>query len=313
MPAYTSDVHIDQALTTLSIAYSNDGYVADDVLPPVPVDKRTDRYFVYGQEPFKQHDDLVRPGGVAPEFNWTVSQAAYSAERHALRSMITDDVRREADQPINMDIDTTQMLTDAVQNQREFQVLNYVTNPANVPNNVTLSGTTQWSDYTNSTPLADLRTAKAAVRMGALREGTHFTTNYDVALVLADHPDLLELIKYTDPNNIANSGLPATIRGLRTIVSSAFLDTANQGQVADMQNAFGNNALVHYTSATAGLKTLSFGYRFEAPDATTGVRGFATIRYRQEERHGDWIEVCTTYAMRIVAPTAAYLFVAAIA
>lgn len=309
---FTSDVHIDQALTTLSIAYSNGGYIADTVLPPIQVDKRTDRYFVYGKEPFKTIDLLVRPGGVAPEFNWTISQSSYSAERYAARSIITDDVRREADQPINIDIDTTQMLTDAVQNQREFQVVGYVTNPANVPNNTTLSGTTQWSDYANSTPLSDLRTAKSAVRLGALREATDFTTNYNVAQVLADHPSFLELLKYTDPNNISSSGLPNTLRGLRVNVSSAFMDTANAGQAANLTDAMGDNALVHYTTPAAGLKTLSFGYRFEAPDATTGVRGFATIRYRQEERHGDWIEVCTTYAMKLVAPTAAFLFVAAI-
>jgi hypothetical protein len=85
------------------------------------------------------------------------------------------------------------------------------------------------------------------------------------------------------------------------------------GQSAQMANAFGHNALVHYTTPTAGLKTISFGYRLEAPDATTGVRGFATIRYRQEERHGDWVEVCTTYALQVIAPTAAFLFIAAIA
>lgn len=309
---FSADVHVDQALTTLSVAFQNDAYIADRVLPPTPVDKRSDLYWVYGKESFKRRDLLVRPGGVAPEYNWTISRASYSAERYAERSIITDDLRREADQPINIDIDTTQSLTDSVQNQREFQVLDFVTNPANVPQNATLSGTTQWSDYANSTPLADLRMAKSAVRLGCLKEANYFTTNYDVAQVLADHPDLLELVKYTDPNNIATNGMPNVIRGLQTAVSGAFVDESNAGQPANLQSAWGNNALVHYTTPSPGLKTVSYGYRFEAPDATTGVRGFSTIRYRQEERHGDWIEVCTTYALKVIAPTAAFLWVEAV-
>lgn len=307
---FTSDVHIDQALTTLSIAYQNDGYIADVIAPPVPVDKRTDRYFIYGKEPFKNEDLYVRPGGVAPEFNWTISQASYSAERYAARTLITDDVRRESDAPINIDIDSTQMLTDKVQNDREFGVLGTLLNVANFPsgNHQANSGATAWSAYTTSTPLSDIRTAKSAVRLGALREATDFTTSYDVAQILADHPSFKELIKYTDPNSLSSSGLPNTVRGLKVNVSGAFQDTTNFGQTPVLSNAFGNNALVHYTAASAGLKTLSFAYRFEAPDATTGVRGFATIRYREEARHGDWIEVCTTYALRVIAPAAGFLF-----
>jgi len=133
------------------------------------------------------------------------------------------------------------------------------------------------------------------------------TLSYDSALVLADHPSIKQLIVYTDPNNIADSGLPRIIRGLTVNEAGAFQDTANEGQASTMATAFGKNVLFHYTTPTPGRKTISFGYAMEAPDATSGVRGFSTLRYRIEERHGDMIEVGTTYALKIVAPLAAYL------
>lgn len=320
---YVNDVHVDQALTTISVAYENGGFVADTILPPAPVDKLSDLYFVYGREPFKLYGTRTRPGDPAAEFVWSLSKASYSAERYALRSIVVDAVRQQADSPLNMDIDTTQMLTDAIQNQREYDVLNTVTTPANVPQNLALATTSMWSDYTNSTPLSDLRAAKSAVRMGVLKEATDLTTSFDVGQVLADHPSVKDLIKYTDPQSLQTSGLPNVVRGLKINIASAFYDKSNVGQpgalggttagvtltpTPTMANMISNNALIHYTAGNPGLKTVSFGYRFEAPDPTTGMRGFSTMRYRDEARHGDWIEVATTYTLKVIAPLAAFLY-----
>jgi hypothetical protein len=307
---YQSDIHIDQALTTVSIAYKNDGYVADVLLPSVPVDKRSDLYFVYGKEAFKRRDDLVRPGSIAPQLERTLSRDSYVAERHAQRELVTDSERSESDNPLNADVDTTELLTDAVMNNREFAVLAMMTDPAQLTQNVTLAGTTQWSDYVNSTPLTNIKTAKSAVRLGVLKEATDFTISYDGALTLADHPSVKELIKYTDPGNIGSSGLPSTLRGLKVNEAGAFIDNTNVGQTPQFATAFGNNCLIHYTTRSAGLKTITLGYMFEAPDETTGARGFSTIRYREEARHGEWIEVSSTYALKLVAPLGGYLMLA---
>lgn len=307
---FATDVHIDQALTNISIAYKNTGLVGDRVLPSVPVDKRSNRYFVYGKEQFKQRDNLVRPGGIAPEWERTLSQGFYVAERHAERQIITDDERRMSDVPLQPDADYTEFLTDSVMNQREFGILSAVTSTSNVTQNVTLSGTSQWSDYTNSTPLVNIKTAKVAVRLGVLREANMMTLSYEAALTLADHPSLKDLTKYTDSAGLNKSGLPTMVRGLQINEAGAFQDTANDGQAATFTTAFGKNALVHYTSPSVGLKSISFGYTFEAPDATTGTRGFATTKYREDARHGEWIEVSTTYALVLTAPLGAYLLLA---
>lgn len=305
---YAQDVHVDQFLTTLSIAYRNDGYVGDQVLPSVPVEKRSGLYPIYGKEHLRQRDDLVRPGSVAPEWERTISRDQYICERHAQRQFVSDDERQESDQPLNPDMDTTEFLTEAVVNNREYAIVSFVTDPTVVTQTVALSGTTQWSDYTNSVPLTNLRTAKSAVRLGVFREANTFTLSYDSSLVLADHPSTKEMLKFTDPNLISSSGLPRIIRGLRVVEAGAFIDTAHDGQAATISTAFGKNALVHYTNPSPGLKTISFGYVFEAPDATSRVRGIATLRYPILERHGDMLEVSTTYGMKLVAPLGGYLF-----
>ena len=82
---------------------------------------------------------------------------------------------------------------------------------------------------------------------------------------------------------------------------------------APLSTIFGKNALIHYTNPSIGLKMITLGFVFEAPDATTGVRGYATQKMREDRRHGDWVEVSTTYAIKVVAPLAGYLYLAAAA
>lgn len=309
---YSATTHVDQALTTLSIAYQNSMYVADDVLPPLPVDLRSNLYFIYDKEAFKRMDDLVRPGGVAPEWERTVSRGFYNAERHAQRMLVTDDERQMSDIPLQPDVDSTEAVTDRVMNMREYATIGLVTDPTQVVQNVALSTGSFWSDYVNGAPLTNLRTARSAVRLGVLHEANALTISYDVGLALADHPSIKDLLKYTHPDSLTSSGLPQVVRGLKVNEAGAFVDSANEGQAATLSTAFGKNALVHYTSPQAGLKTISFGWAFEAPDATTGVRGFATEKYRDDPRHGDWVEVATTYALVLVAPLGGYLFTTAV-
>ena len=47
-----SQTHIDRALTNMSVKYMQDasGFVNDKVFPVLPVQKQSDRYFVYKKE-----------------------------------------------------------------------------------------------------------------------------------------------------------------------------------------------------------------------------------------------------------------------
>jgi len=48
MPAPTrKDVHIDGPMTNISIAFRNDVYIAERVFPIVPVNKISDKFFVF--------------------------------------------------------------------------------------------------------------------------------------------------------------------------------------------------------------------------------------------------------------------------
>lgn len=310
---FISTVHIDQALTNVSQAYTQADLVGDEVLRPNPVDKRSDLWFVYGKEGFTLRDTRVRPRATAGEVDYTLSKSAFNAERHALRHLVTDAERRTADNPLAPEVDATEMLTENLQTNRENEQLALITNGAQVTQNATLSGTSQWSDYTNSTPLVNIRTGKTTVRLGVGREANQLVTSYEVAQVLADHPSIKDLRKYTHPDALDETGLPPVIRGLNVLVAKAVSNSGQDAAPGSFQSIMGKNAVICFTNPSIGRKTITFGWTFEAPDDTTGARGWSVRKYREEGKSGDYVEVASTYVPVLVAANAGYLFETAVA
>ena len=75
-----NDVHIDSALSNISIAYRNEAYIADKVFPIVPVQKQSDYYFVFGKSMWYQDNVAVRaPGTRAARADYSVTSASYIA------------------------------------------------------------------------------------------------------------------------------------------------------------------------------------------------------------------------------------------
>ena len=66
MPLPTaSDVHVNAALSNISIAYMQEasGFVADKVFPIVPVQRQGDRYFVYNRGDLLRSEAQLRAPG----------------------------------------------------------------------------------------------------------------------------------------------------------------------------------------------------------------------------------------------------------
>lgn len=307
-------VHIDTALTALSIAYTNPGYVGEVVFPAIPVDKRSDKWFVYGKEHLKVYEARRAPKGVAQEIDFSLSTSNYSAEERALRQLVTDAEARLADAPLMPKADATEFLTDRLKLTLESDVATKLTDPTQVTQNTALAGTTQWSDYTNSVPLTNIATAKKTIRPQIIKPANTFLIPYEVAITLADHPSIKDLVKYTDPAALSNGDLPSTLRGLKVVQAESVQNTANAGQAVTLATVWGKNAVILYVNPRpAGLKTITTGAIFDAPDDTTGARGFATRQYRDDPRKGDIVETARTYDLQFIAAAGAYLYTTTIA
>ena len=307
-----STVHVDQALTEVSIAYRNLQYVADAVFPVVPVSKQSNKYFIYSKDNFRTLDDARRPGARANEIEWMLSTDTYYCEGHALAQAIPDELRANADQAIDVDVDTTEMLTDLIYLQREILVASKATDNSIITQSTTLSGNSQWSDFTNSDPITAIEDQKATILKQIGQLPNSILVSYPVFKSLRNHPKIIDRFKYSQVAVVQPDHLKSVFNVDNFYVGAAIKNTAKEGGADSLDYIWGKNALLFYKPPVAGRRTVSLGYQFTLAFGSNSA-GFFVKRYRDEARTADIVEVQLYFDAKIVAASAAYLWLSAVA
>ena len=322
-PAGADNVHIDVVLTNISVAWPNSGFVGEALFPAVPVRKQSDKYYIFGREAWQVEPfgDFRAPGTVANEIpGLAVSTDTYFAQEHSLQIPVTDEERDNADSPLAPDRDGTELVTSKILLAREVAMHTMVTTAANYAssNTQTNSGSTLWTDYVNSTPIADFRTAVRTIHKQLFLEPNVAIVPYQCMSVLEDHPDFIERIKYSE-RGIITPEIVASVVGIANVIvpGVGYNATANPGQAASLSYLWGEDVLLAYVAQRPGLKMPSFAYEF--------VWGYGAgmpqvvERWREQPRKSDIIRVSRRYELKFVAldvndkPLAGYLIKSATA
>src|SRR6266536_2105055 len=298
MPVYNpsggGNVHIDRALTQISVAWPTGNLAGAALFPSVSVMKQSDKYYIFGREGWLPENDYRAPGTAANEVSGAaLSTDTYYAQEHSLQIAVTDEERENADPPIAPDRDGTNIITSKIMLGRERAMQTLVTTTGNYASgsSTTLSGTSQWSDYANSDPISDLRTGKVTVNSRIFLDPNVAVVPYQVMMKLEDHPDFLERIKYSE-RAIFSPELLASVLGFdRVIVPGVGINTANLGQTASLGYLWGKDVVLAYVPASPGLRVPAFGYEFTWAGAGGGQSQYVD-RWREDRRKSDVIRVC---------------------
>jgi hypothetical protein len=296
-PSGSGDVHVDQVLTQISIGYSNNGLVGENLFPAVPVKKQSDKFYVFGREGWLPEDDVRAPGAVAREIlGAQVSTQTYYAVEHALQIPVTDEERKNADSPLSPDRDGTEIVTSKIMLGRERAIQTYAHTAANYAtgHSVTLSGTSQFTDYTNSDPIGVFRTGKRAIHSKIFREPNTLVIPYAVMSVLEDHPDFLERIKYSERAIFSPELLGAILGFGKIVVPGVGINTAPLGQAESLAYLWGNDIVMAYVPERPGMKIPAYGYEFV-------WEGQVVDRWRENPRKSDIIRVSRAYDHKMTA------------
>ena len=154
------DVHIDRALSNLAVSYANEEYIADKVLPVLPVKNRSDKYFKFDTDMnFNVANAAMasqrgRPG----EINYGLTTDNYSVSDYGLMDSIPFDVEANADAPLDIQSVAVETLTNFLMLAREIRVANLFVAGNFTGSTAALSGTNRWDDYTNSDPVKAIET-----------------------------------------------------------------------------------------------------------------------------------------------------------
>ena len=316
MPA-VQKVHIDKALTNISIGYTNEQFIADEIFKPVSVNKQSDKYYVYGMERFRQYDDLRAPGTEANEISWTLSDDSYYAEGHALRHPIADEEKQNADAEFDLEADATELVTEGILLNKEIDAANKLLDSNNYHNDlfITLGASgspAKWSDYENSDPILDIKKAKEAIHKKSGLRPNVLIISEPVKNVLELHPRLLEVIKYVQRGIVTTDLMAAAFGVDRILVGSALKsDVTNAGQVEPGQieplnYIWGNSAVLAYVPQRPGKKIPAIGYSFMWNKDGNGP--VQVRKWYETGRRATIVEAERWYDQKIISNVAGFLF-----
>jgi hypothetical protein len=320
MPQPTSSqVHVDAILTNISVAYLQraESFIADKVFPVVPVDKQSDKYFVYSKNDWLRDEARVRTDGtesVGSGYNITTDN--YYADVFAIHKDIGDQTRANADAPINVDREAAEFVTHRLLTRREIQFVNdfmttskWATDVTGVAASPTTGQTVQWSDYTNSDPIEDIEAGKAKILSTTGLEANTLVLGYDVFRRLKNHPDLVDRIKYTSSQTITEDMLARMFDIERVLVSKSVKATNAEGATAAYSFTTGKTALLAHVAPNPGILTPSAGYTFSWTGVSQGMGlTIGTSSFRLESLRATRVEAELAFDNKVVASDLGYFW-----
>lgn len=319
------DVHVNVPLTAISIAFMQNplGFVADRVFPSIPVQKQSDRYFVYSRADFNRDTMQKRAAGTESAGDgWRVDNTpSYFADVWALHKDIEDPVRANADAPLDMDRDTTLFLSQKALINREVSwASNYFTTGKWTGASVDVTGVSaspagntvlQWNDP-NATPVTDVKSNNDKIHLASGYRANKLTVGRQVWSKLSEHGSITDRIKYGAtpgaPAIITKQAVAALMEIDEILVMDAIKNTGAESNSATLNtgesNSFigGKSALLVYAAPSPSIMVPSGGYTFNWVGLTGGgPMGQRIKRFRMEHLESDRIEIQQAYTQKQIA------------
>lgn len=295
-----SEIHIDAALTTLSLAWVNEGYVADIVCPRVPVKKQNDKYYIYDGSAFTEVDDTRARGTKSKGIESSRSTGNYHCEPHALHGMVFDEDYKNADAPLRPEADEAFIVQEVVRMNREIRIATLLQNASNYTNSAAAGA--GWNAAATDIE-ADIITATAAIKTASQRKPNTIVLPYDVALRMSGNTQVKDAKKnFVGGSSLWDMGLPPVIWGLNVVIAGAAKNTAKKGQTVVFADIWADSVAILHLEKMPRLKSRSFCVTFD-------FGGPVVRRFDKRENKATKIEFEEQgLDEKVVSPGSGYLF-----
>jgi len=312
-----SDVHVNRPLTNISIAtiQAAQNFIAARAFPIVPVQKQSDAYFTYDNAFWNSDEMKVRaPATESEGGGYSVDGTnTYFCPIYSIHKDIPDELRANADVPINLDREATEYVTLKALIKREVLfATNFMAGSVwtrdydGVSASPTTNEVLQWNDA-SSTPIEDVWAAKEYILEATGFEPNKLILGYPVYRALINHPDIVDRVKYgqtpNKPAMVDVSELAQVFKVDEVLVSRGIKNTALEGAAAATHSFInGKKALLVYAPNSPGIMTPSGGYIFSWTGYLgAGPEGSRILRMRADLKHCDRVEIEIAFNMKKIS------------
>jgi hypothetical protein len=301
-----SDVVVDPVLSNVSVAYKNEEYIAEKLFPVFQVGKQVGKYYKFNKAALRRNKTARAAGSKANEVEFGLTTDTFSCEDHALKDKIPFEVIEQADAALNPEMDAAETVTEMLMVDKEVALATNLADTGVITQNVTLSGTDQWSDFDNSDPFDDIRTAIATVQLAIGRRPNTLVLGQQVFNKLVDHPDVVDRLKYTSSASITPEVIAKMFDLKQCFVGSAVNNTAKEGQTDSLSFIWGKHAWIAYVPEKVTLKMIGLGL-------TLTYKTREAEKWDDQDAKARYVRVHDNYTQEFVAAEACYLVKNAVA
>lgn len=321
-------VYFDPILTDFSVGYQPAQLVGTELFPLTSVSLPSGKYRVFDRSSWLYPRSTIRePGTVAHEVQgrkW--SEDTYFANEHALQAPVTDEERANlganGSNPANAALfagiapmeDATALVTTQILIELEKTIADKARTTGNYPagNFTTLSGTSQWSDYSGtSDPVKDIEAAIRQVFSKIYLKPNLMIIPWIVWSYLRNHPKIVDRVKSFRLSTQDAFQELTGFEGRIVIPESVYNSADNVDLTESPVEIWGKDVVLARVDASNEMNTQTFAKTFYMPYPDGSTR--AVDRWREEPRKSDIVRVGMKYDTKIVSNSAGYVIKAAVA
>lgn len=308
MPLPTvNDVHVDAILTSFSQRFMNNAadFVADRAFPLVRVQKASDKYFIYTASYWFRDDMTLRaPGDPFPATGYGVTTDNYLCNEYAVARYIADEIRNNADAPLDPDREAAELLAGKalLRRERAFST-DFMVTGVWTTDNTTAS---DW-DSASGVPITNMQVAKRGIKNASGLAGDTLVLGKIVQDGLETNTEITNKIQYVGrilPQDI-RAVLAAALDVRQVLVSDVVYESAAEGVTSALLPIIDDDALLIHVPENPTIYSGAAGLTF----VWEGGGGMGVVeRVRDELNKRDQARIITHFDQKKVSAPLGYFW-----
>lgn len=298
--------HVDATLSSLSIKFQNEDFIGTRLMPIAPVPKQSDKYGVYSDRDYLAYpNSKVGPRGEVQQLSTSIDLSnSYFCEENALEEYVDMSNIANADAPLDLLANATYKTNDGIEWNREKEIAAILTATGSYGTNyLTIGAGDEWDSAGGGAPIKNIQDAVGNCLGGPGPTRLVGFCGWNVYKVLARHPEVRDLYKYTGSGLASPQLLAGTFGMDELLVGKAWQDTANPGQTLALDRIWGEVFGVVRVSTAPRPNMYAFGMTFNWLGKNTEVYFDRT----KGRKGGYLVKVGDAWSPKVVAPRAGYL------
>lgn len=319
-------LHVDRYLTNFSVGFvqSRSNFLAQRATSVIPIVNQSDKFVTYDRGYFWRDEAKPRPLGGRPEqVGYKVGEGSYSCTEYALEHVIDDRQRANVDDPIRLDEQASNLLTQKmmIKQDRIWAQKFFISGAWSTQVTGTSSPTPSATGFLKFTNAASNPIAVMDLWRDRMNEKTGFMPNtlvlgVAVARSLRLHPDITDRIKYTQIGVAEESLLASLFKVTNLVIARGVYNAAQEGATDNFDFIVDENAMwLGYIDPNPGLDSptaiATFAWTNLIPGLTNALGGVME-RGRDERAHSDWFQSRMAFDLQLISADLGVFFSAAV-